>query len=644
MKRMLLSLPIALLILSSVFLPYYVSADSHSFTDVIVNINSPIHAGLSVFKTSSITEDDASDLPEGLTLTKGVPFISPVEIEQGKIVTIKVKATNNSPFDITYPLSVKINGTAVGTAKQLSLGPAESEDIVFTVTAQTAGNNDVTVGNLQGFFTVKGGSFFGMFEWYIWAFFGIVLGVIILLIVLVVLKPSRKGKAGVQAVPGQKQGKGKAARPGGPEAFPFQGQMQRPGMPGMPEGMQMGMQRPGQPGSPFDMSGPGMQPGVQQAGQPLSGIGMQSPFQSQPGMQQPLPHQAQPGMGPSAAPGMHPPSMQGPQFSQAPHMQQPGQQLPGQQPGHGMYPGMQPQPGPGMPPSMPTQSGHGMSPGVSPQPGPGMPPGMPPQPGHGIPPPISGAPMGQPAMPFGPQPPAPPVPHITPPAGPHMPQAPHIGQPPMPAVGPQGMYPPMQQIAQTAPFQPMGMPKFSVSNLTIQPNHVKVGEPVNISIIVSNNGAQMGKYSVVLRVGGVVENITDMTLSPGASQTAGFVVVKDAPGDYYADVDGLGGFFTVIPLTPPSFTVSNFSISPERVRQGQPVIITASVTNTGEITGSHPLILRIKGIAEAQHDVTLAPGKTQDVEFQIIKDTPGFYPVSMENWTGKFVVEMDWTG
>jgi hypothetical protein len=42
--------------------------------------------------------------------------------------------------------------------------------------------------------------------------------------------------------------------------------------------------------------------------------------------------------------------------------------------------------------------------------------------------------------------------------------------------------------------------------------------------------------------------------------------------------------------------------------------------------------------------VTLGPGKTENVEFQIIKDTPGFYPVSLENWTGKFVVEMDWNG
>jgi hypothetical protein len=190
----------------------------------------------------------------------------------------------------------------------------------------------------------------------------------------------------------------------------------------------------------------------------------------------------------------------------------------------------------------------------------------------------------------------------------------------------------------------MGMPKFSVSNLTITPNSVKVGESISVSIIVSNNGVQAGKYSVVLRVAGVVENISDLTLPPGASQAASFTVIKDTPGDYYADIDGIGGFFTVIPLAPPAFTVTNFSVGPERVRQGQPVSVTASVTNMGELAGSHTLILRVKGMAESQRDVTLGPGKMENVEFQIVKETPGFYPVALENWTGKFVVEMDWTG
>jgi hypothetical protein len=522
---MLISLPIALLILAAVILPFSVNADSHLSMGRGVSMGSPLHDGPSVL-------------------------------------------------------------------------PA-----VYTAADNTTG--------LPGSTTVKGGSFFDMFPPYLWGFFGIVLGIIVMLIVLVVTKPSKKGKAGALPDQGKKQpkgkGKGKPGQLGAPDASPFFGQAPRPGM---PDGMPMGMQ--GAPASPYDMPMPGMQ----QPGQPPSQMGMQPPFQSQPGMPPPFPQQAHPGMGPAPQQGMHPPSMQGPQYPAQPHMPQAGQQYPGQPPAQG------------------------------------MPQGMPPQPGRAMQPPMSPGQGGQPGMPFGMQQPPPPMPHMMPPPAPGMQQP---GQPPMPPQAPQGMYPPMQPAGQQGmpyqqtgmqqpPYQQMGMPKFSVSNLTITPNNVKVGEPVNVSIIVSNNGVQMGKYSVVLRVGGVVENITDMAMTPGASQTASFVVIKDAAGDYYADVDGLGGFFTVIPLTPPSFTVSNFSISPERVRQGQPVIVTATVTNTGEITGNHPLILRVKGMAEAQQEVTLGPNKTLDVEFQIVKDTPGFYPVSMENWTGKFVVEMDWTG
>jgi hypothetical protein len=406
----------------------------------------------------------------------------------------------------------------------------------------------------------------------------------------------------------------------------------------MPDGVPPGMQGQGQFGAPYDMTAPGMagmqqpfqqQPGMQQPYQQANAQGMNQPFPSQPGMQPPFPQQqpgmaqafppppgtpppfpqqSQPGMPPPFPPqsqqGMPPSGMRGPQYPQPPHMPQAGQQPPM----HGMPPGMQQQMGPGMP--------------------------------HAP----SSAPGAQPGMPFGMQPPA----VQMPPPGQGMPPPMHMpGQPPMQPPMQPGMYPPAPAgMHPQAPvnYQSMGMPKFSVSNLSITPNSVKVGEAVNISIYVTNNGMQASKYSVVLRISGVVENISDMTLSPGANQTASFVVVKDAPGDYYADIDGLGGFFNVIPLNPPSFIVSNFSISPERVRQGQPIIITASVTNTGEITGSHAMILRIKGMAEAQQEVLLGPGKTQDVEFQVSKDTPGFYPVSMENWTGKFVVEMDWTG
>jgi len=187
-------------------------------------------------------------------------------------------------------------------------------------------------------------------------------------------------------------------------------------------------------------------------------------------------------------------------------------------------------------------------------------------------------------------------------------------------------------------------PIFSVSNLTITPNQVKSGEPITINAIVSNNGSEAGTYSVVLRVNGIVENITDLMLSPGASQSATFTVIKDAGGDYYAEVDGLGGAFTVIPLVPANFSVSNLVIAPERVKQGEKITISAIVTNNGELAGNYSMVLKLKGAVESTEEISLSPGESQRVAFGITKNTPGFYNVEVENLTGRFVVEMEWQG
>ena len=189
---------------------------------------------------------------------------------------------------------------------------------------------------------------------------------------------------------------------------------------------------------------------------------------------------------------------------------------------------------------------------------------------------------------------------------------------------------------------PTARATFSVSNLTITPNQVREGEPVTISAIVTNNGAESGKYSLVLRIGGVVEGITEITLASGTSQLATSTITKDTAGDYYVEIDGLGGTFTVIPLKPAHFTLSNLVIAPERVKQGESITISAVVTNTGEVTGSYSVVLKIKGTVEAIEEVNIGPGGSQRVAFDITKDTPGFYNVDLEGLTGRFVVEMEW--
>jgi len=173
---------------------------------------------------------------------------------------------------------------------------------------------------------------------------------------------------------------------------------------------------------------------------------------------------------------------------------------------------------------------------------------------------------------------------------------------------------------------------FSVSNLTITPNQVKEGEPVTISAIVANNGTESSKYSVVLRIGGVVEGITELTLAPGASQPAIFTVTKDA-GNYYAELDGLAGTFGVIALIPAHFSVGNLVIAPDRVKQGDSITVSAVATNTGEVAGAYSVVLKVKGVAEGIEEVSLGPGGSQRVAFTVTKDTPGFYQVDLEGLT-----------
>jgi hypothetical protein len=203
-----------------------------------------------------------------------------------------------------------------------------------------------------------------------------------------------------------------------------------------------------------------------------------------------------------------------------------------------------------------------------------------------------------------------------------------------------GAFPAPGQMAAPYP-QYARRPIFSVSNMTITPNQVKFGNPVTISAIVSNNGSEAGTYSVVLRINGMVENIIDLMLSPGASQATTFTINKDG-GEYYAEVDGLSGIFIIIPLVEANFTVSNLIIAPERAKQGENIIISAMVTNNGELPGTYSGALKLKGAVESTEEIDLGPGENRKISFKIAKTTPGFYNVELEGLTGRFVVEMEW--
>lgn len=91
------------------------------------------------------------------------------------------------------------------------------------------------------------------------------------------------------------------------------------------------------------------------------------------------------------------------------------------------------------------------------------------------------------------------------------------------------------------------------------------------------------------------------------------------------------------------FTMSDFSIEPEKVKAGESVAISFKVTNTSDAAGVYRAILKINGVEKQKKEVTVEPRKTRSISFlPVTEDKAGDYNVQIGNETvatGSFTVE-----
>ncbi len=187
------------------------------------------------------------------------------------------------------------------------------------------------------------------------------------------------------------------------------------------------------------------------------------------------------------------------------------------------------------------------------------------------------------------------------------------------------------------PPVPLAPARFVLSERTITPAEINIGEKVTISLKVTNTGDLSGSYKVSLKIDDAVVETKDVTLAGKASQTISFTVTKDVAGTYTVGIDGLSGTFKV-KAAPANFTVTNLSISPQSVEAGRAVTISATVTNSGDSPGSYTAILYINASQEETKSITLNAGESQVVSFTVVKESIGFYHVFLDGSTGTFTV------
>jgi len=117
--------------------------------------------------------------------------------------------------------------------------------------------------------------------------------------------------------------------------------------------------------------------------------------------------------------------------------------------------------------------------------------------------------------------------------------------------------------------------------------------------------------------------------------------VDTSGGTVTARVSHLGCYAVIAPLHPAAFAASDLTITPATTGPGNTVTIHALVTNTGDITGMHQLVLKIDGNATVIQEVPLRGGASRTVIFTVARDNPGDYRVEIEDLSGSFTVEQD---
>jgi len=138
-----------------------------------------------------------------------------------------------------------------------------------------------------------------------------------------------------------------------------------------------------------------------------------------------------------------------------------------------------------------------------------------------------------------------------------------------------------------------------------------VHSPVNLSANAS--AMPLGNYSASITI-----------TSPGASNNPQIVPVTLYVG--------------VSPPSPAQFTITGLDVTPEQVPPGQPVTVSAQVTNIGDSEGSYTVNLSINGQIEQTKAITLASEAMEPVIFTVTKEAPGSYTVSIEDLTKEFTV------
>ncbi len=98
-------------------------------------------------------------------------------------------------------------------------------------------------------------------------------------------------------------------------------------------------------------------------------------------------------------------------------------------------------------------------------------------------------------------------------------------------------------------------------------------------------------------------------------------------------------FAVLVHIAPAEFAVSNLAITPAEVDIAEEVNISATISNTGDLSGIQEVTLKINGAAVSTKRVTIGGRTSEKVSFINIQGKAGTYAVDISGLSGTFTVK-----
>jgi len=89
----------------------------------------------------------------------------------------------------------------------------------------------------------------------------------------------------------------------------------------------------------------------------------------------------------------------------------------------------------------------------------------------------------------------------------------------------------------------------------------------------------------------------------------------------------------------PSYQITSFYVTPATITTGEKATVQAEVKNTNSETDTYNIPVMVNGIADNRKSVTLAPGQTELLTFEVTRSRAGAYKISVGNKESTLTVE-----